>query len=265
MSARPLIGITASSRAGARWADHALAHEQDVVWRDYSAGVARAGGLPVILPCVAGASGEPDHGSAELVAQTVARLDGLLLTGGLDLDPAHYGEAPHRRLGGVDAAKDALELAALRAARERRIPIFGICRGLQILAVAYGGSLYQDLESQVEGVMAHEQKKDPRHPSHAVTVEPGSRLASLVGHAGALPVNSYHHQAVRRVPEGFRVSARTADGVIEAIEAVDQRHGFVLGVQWHPEAMWRRDDAARRLFEALVEAAAGTITAPRSI
>jgi putative glutamine amidotransferase len=247
---RPLIGITASTRSGGRWADHALSHEQDFVWRGYS------GGMPVLIPCIAGASGEPDHGDAALVAATVARLDGLLLTGGLDIDPEHYSEEPHRDLGDVDAAKDALELAAVSAARELRLPMLGICRGVQLLAVAFGGALYQDLESQLNGVILHRQSKDPRHASHAVHVEPGSRLAGVVGQGGALRVNSYHHQAVKRLPEGFRASAHAADGVIEAMEATDPRHGFVLGVQWHPETLWRRDEPSRRLFRALVEAAA---------
>jgi putative glutamine amidotransferase len=265
-ASRPLIGITGNTAAGGRWADHALAHEKDFVWRDYPAGVAAAGGLPVLLPCVAGASGEPDHGDAALVAETVGRLDGLLLTGGFDVAPEHYGEEPHPKLGDVDVAKDALELAAVKAARERGLPIFGICRGIQMIAVAFGGSLFQDLPSQVEGLLSHQQLKDPRHASHTVEVEAGSRLAAIVGQAGALRVNSYHHQAVKRVPDGFRVAARAADGVIEAIEATDPRHGFVLGVQWHPEAMWRRDEASRRLFRALVAAcvgeSAGAVGAP---
>jgi len=251
---RPLIGITANTAAGGRWADHALSHEKDFVWRDYSSGVAAAGGLPVVLPCVAGASGEPDAGDAALVAETVGRLDGLLLTGGFDVAPEHYGEEPHPKLQEVDVAKDALELAAVRAARERGLPIFGICRGIQMIAVAFGGALYQDVDAQVEGAIAHRQHKDPRHASHAVRVEPGTRLAAIVGQAGPLRVNSYHHQAVKRLPDGFRVSARAADGVVEAIEATDPRHGFVLGVQWHPEAMWRRDEAALRLFRGLVAA-----------
>ncbi len=255
MAARPLIGVTASSRSGWRWLEQALNHEQDVVWRDYAAGVAAAGGLPVLLPCVAGASAEPDHGDADLVAATVARLDGLLLTGGTDVDPSRYGEEPHVRLGEVDPAKDALEFAAVAAGRGRRLPIFGICRGLQVLTVAFGGALYQDLPSQVEGLVSHRQQMDPRLPSHTVTVEAGSRLAAVVGRAGPLRVNSYHHQAVKRVPDGFRVSALAPDGVVEAIEATDPRGGFVLGVQWHPEALWRRDEAAHRLFRALVDEA----------
>jgi putative glutamine amidotransferase len=256
---RPLIGITANTAAGGRWADHALSHEKDFVWRDYSAGVAAAGGLPVLLPCVAGASGEPDHGNAHLVAETVGRLDGLLLTGGLDIAPEHYGEEPHRKLEGVDVAKDALELAAVAAARARGIPILGVCRGVQLLAVAFGGALYQDIEAQVQGPLGHRQDRDPRHPSHAVQVEAGSRLAAIVGQAGPLRVNSYHHQAVKRVPDGFRVAARAADGVIEALEGADPRHGFVLGVQWHPETLWRRDGAALGLFRALVQAAAAGV------
>ena len=253
---RPLIGITAATSIGGAWSDNGLPHENDYCWRDYSAGVAAAGGLPVIIPCVAGGSGEPDFGDPALVAATVGRLDGLLLTGGRDIDPRHYGEEPHAALGEVDPAKDALELAAVKAARERRIPILGICRGIQMLTVAFGGALFQDLKAEVQGAQRHEQGADKRMTSHRVQVEPGTRLAAVVGSPGPLWVNSSHHQAVKRVPDGFRVAARAADGVVEAIEAAEERLGFVLGVQWHPEGLWRRDEASRRLFRVLVEAAA---------
>ncbi len=262
---RPLIGITAATSIGGAWADHGLPHEKDYAWRDYSAAVAAAGGLPVIIPCVAGGSGEPDAGDAALVAATVARLDGLLLTGGRDIDPRHYGEEPRQKLGEVDAAKDALELAAIRAARAVGVPMLGVCRGIQTLAVAFGGALYQDLASEVGGAIRHEQGLDKRMTSHRVQVEPGTRLASVLGSAGPLWVNSYHHQAVKRVPEGFRVAARAADGVVEAIEAEDARHGWVLGVQWHPEGLWRRDEAARRLFAALIEVVAAAKLAAKAL
>ncbi|HEX7127854.1 MAG TPA: gamma-glutamyl-gamma-aminobutyrate hydrolase family protein [Thermodesulfobacteriota bacterium] len=259
--ARPLIGITTGTEIGGAWTENSLPHEKDYTWRDYSAGVAAAGGLPVLLPCVAGGSAEPDGGDAALVAETIARLDGLILTGGRDVDPRHYGEPPHARLGAIDPARDALELAAVAAARARRLPILGICRGIQVLAVAFGGSLVQDLGSEVAGAIRHEQRLDKRRPSHEVSVEPGSRLAAILGRSGALRVNSYHHQAVRRVPDGFRVSATAPDGVIEAMEAVDPRYGFVVGVQWHPEGLWRGDDASRRLFRALVAEAAADAAA----
>lgn len=253
---RPLIGITAGTEIGGAWAGNGLPHEKDYIWRDYSAGVAAAGGLPVLVPCVAGGSGEPDGGDPALVAETVTRLDGLLLTGGRDVDPRHYGEPPRQGLGEIDPAKDALELAAVAAARSRGLPILGICRGIQMLAVAFGGSLVQDLLAAVPGAIQHEQRLDKRKPSHQVEVAAGSRLAAIVGQPGALWVNSGHHQAVRRVPDGFRVSATAPDGVVEAMEATDPRFGLVLGVQWHPESLWRHDEAALRLFRALVEAAA---------
>lgn len=212
--------------------------------RGYCDGVLAAGGLPAILPYTA----------AGLAAETLDGLDGLLLTGGPDLDPAHFGEPPHPRLGRVVPDRDAHELALCREALARGMPVLGICRGIQVLAVAAGGTLWQDVPSQVAGAIQHYQDAPRWHGSHRVEVQPNSLLAALIGTAPP-PVNSFHHQAVRDVPPGFAVTARAPDGVVEAVEHPGLP--FCLGVQWHPEDMWQDVGAYLNLFRGLVEAAAG--------
>ncbi|ADR37527.1 peptidase C26 [Oceanithermus profundus DSM 14977] len=178
----------------------------------------------------------------------LARLDGLLLPGGADLDPRHFGEDPHPRLGPVDPARDELELFAARWAAEHGLPTLGVCRGAQVGAVALGGSLYQDLESAGFTRIGHDQTAPAPALWHTVELEEDRWLAPLFGRR--FRTNSYHHQAIRD-PGPFRVLARAADGVIEAADLPD--HPFFLLVQWHPELLpdhWG-------LFGLLVEAAAG--------
>jgi putative glutamine amidotransferase len=194
------------------------------------------------------------------VQDALAGLDGLLLTGGEDVSPATYGESPHPKLGAVDPQRDAFELALIGAARVKDLPIFGICRGIQILNIAFGGSLVQDVPSEVPGALEHSLPV-PQHESyalaHEVWLEADSLLARLMrerlSDADSCEVNSRHHQAVKRVADGFRVSATAPDGVIEAIE--DPAARFCLGVQWHPENFWRTGEF-RPLFEGFLEAAA---------
>jgi putative glutamine amidotransferase len=198
---------------------------------NYPAALAASGALPVIIPL-----GLPEDALADLFA----RLDGLCLAGGVDVDPAHFGEARHPALGHVDAPRDATELTLARWALAADLPTFGICRGIQLLNVAAGGSLYQDLPAQ--------------HPVHAIRVAQDSRLAALLG-TGEIMTNSFHHQAVKEVAAGFTASAWTSDGVVEGIEAPG--HRFALGVQWHPEGMFTTDPLARELFAAFVAACRG--------
>ncbi len=176
-------------------------------------------------------------------------LHGLLLAGGVDVDPAHYGEPRHPKLGEVDADRDALELDLARAAVAAGVPTFGICRGVQVLGVVLGGTLYQDIPCCVAGAVIHSAAKGEAR--HRVRLAAGSRLREIIGQ-DAVEVNSYHHQAVRTVVDGARAVAATEDGVIEALEGTGT--AFLLGVQWHPERML--DDPFQvRLLAAFAAAA----------
>lgn len=245
----PVIGLTCSRQA---------APERYYVSEDYARAVAAAGGLPVLLPPV-GTGRRPPGGQAPqgLEAQAAAilrRLDGLVLTGGGDVDPAWYGEEPLPALGPVDPARDGLEMALARLAWQQDMPVLGICRGLQVMVVALGGSLYQDLPSQLPGAQRHQWDTARNVAVHPVQVKPGSRLAELLGRA-AVDVNSFHHQAAKAVPAALQVTALSPDGVVEGLEAPERR--FWLAVQWHPENLWEDDPQFFALFRALVFAAGG--------
>jgi putative glutamine amidotransferase len=231
----PVIGITCS------WDAPRNAYLSP---KDYAAAVAGGGGRPILLPHL-----EVLNSHAK---DPLESIDGLLLSGGTDLDPAAFGEEPRYPLKTIDPTRDAFELALCRAALEAGVPIFGICRGIQVLNLAAGGTVYQDLAGQVDGALRHEQDAPRWHPTHAVSIEEGTRLHAILQET-ACRVNSFHHQAVRDVARGFAVSARATDGVIEAIESVHAP--FALGVQWHPENTHRTLDTSKRLFAAFVAAA----------
>ena len=178
---------------------------------------------------------------------------------GVDIDPLHWGEEPLRQMGRIDPSRDASELALASRALSGGTPVLGICGGVQMLAVAGGGSLWQDLPSQVPGSLKHDQNAPRWYPTHTARLVPGSQLASWFG--GEVRVNSYHHQAVRDVPPAFVVTASAPDGVIEALE--HQSHPFAVGVQWHPETMWNHDQNFDQLFRAFVQAAEAGASARR--
>jgi putative glutamine amidotransferase len=189
-------------------------------------------------------------------------IDGLLLTGGDDVTPSRYGEAPHPETKDAEAGRDDFEFALVKAARKRALPIFAICRGVQVLNVACGGTLVQDIPSQVPGAVNHSMAVPPHESyalAHEVWLEKSSLLSKLLSDrlngADECEVNSRHHQAVKTVAQGFTVTATAPDGVIEAIEDPSAR--FCLGVQWHPENFWRTGEF-RPLFEGFLDAANGT-------
>jgi len=194
------------------------------------------------------------------IEEALAGVDGLLLTGGGDVEPSLYGEPPHPTVSDVDPPRDTFEIGLINAARRRDLPIFAICRGVQILNVAAGGTLVQDIPSQVPGALNHSLAVPQHQPydlAHEVWVEKDSLLAKLLGDrlvgSDTCEVNSRHHQAVKTVAPGFRVSATAPDGVIEAIE--DPAARFCLGVEWHPENFWRTGEF-RPLYEGFLEEAA---------
>jgi len=192
------------------------------------------------------------------VAAAMDGLDGLLLTGGGDVAPARYREAAHASVVEAEPGRDEFEIGLVHAARKRNLPIFAICRGIQVLNVACGGTLVQDIPSQVQGAVPHTFAVPPHEPyslAHEIWIEKDSLLSRLMRERlndDTCDVNSRHHQAVNAVAEGFKSSATAPDGIIEAIE--DPAARFCLGVQWHPENFWRTGEF-RPLFEGFLDAA----------
>ncbi len=242
MPNRPLIGITAFETRH-REPPHSPIYALN---RRYVRAIEEAGGAPVMVP--------PGLDDASL--QTIfERLDGLLLPGGGDIDPACFGEAPHPSLTELSAERDSMELSLAHRAVDAEKPLLAICRGIQVLNVALGGSLVQDIPTQLPGSLAHsfDATKVARDAAtHEVQIEAGTQLQAVMGVERA-GVNSWHHQALKRVAAGLKVVARSPDGVIEAIEMPG--HRFAIGVQWHPEWLTERQPEMRRLFVALVRAA----------
>lgn len=231
---KPVIGIGADVGAS-----RPRGRERAFTYLNYIESLRRAGAIPVLIPP------QPEN-AAELLEQ----LDGIVLAGGDDCDPALYGEEKHPRSETMDSRRQDNELALARLAREKGVPTLGICLGAQMMSVAAGGTLYQDIQSQIQGAMDHSSEPEDRS-RHEVTVDPRTRLGSILG-VTELNVNSSHHQAVRSAGPGMRVAAQAPDGVVEAVE--DPEHRFYVGVQWHPEDMGR-ENSAGALFGAFVEAA----------
>lgn len=216
--------------------------------RAYLRAVESAGGVPVVLAPF----GTEDAAAA--ATAVMARLDGLLLTGGEDVDPARYGAEPHPATEPPDRLRDATEIALVRAARERRIPLLAICRGVQVLNVALGGTLVQDIPSECGTDVAHSVPEARDARCHPVSVAPGSRLAAALG-ATALPVNSMHHQAPALTGAPLRVVATAPHGLTEGLESEDA-DWWAVGVQWHPEELTGTEEPwDRALFEAFVREA----------
>ncbi len=232
MSGRPRVGVTLDADAEARRYE---------LKRSYVDAVIAAGGLPILLP----------HDPAAAPAY-LALLDGLVVTGGaFDVPPERFGEARRAGCGPEKPERTAFEADLLDAALAARLPVLGVCGGMQLMNVVRGGTLWQDLPSDA-GIRGHEQPQPKDAPSHPVEVAAGTALAALVG-AGPLAVNSTHHQAVRELGAGVLVSARAPDGVVEAIELPDLP--FALGVQWHPEAVLAHEPRHAALYRGLVAAA----------
>lgn len=235
---RPIIGVScmndSSDGGGATMA----------VRPSYLRALEAAGAVPMLIHLT---------DDSEVVRALYHRCDGILLPGGDDVDPRHYGEAPHSQLGEVDPQRDTVELALARWSREDGKPLLGICRGIQTLNVAFGGSLWQDIPSQLPGSLDHRSNTHLKQydvPGHPLLLEPDSWLAGQLDTAEVI-ANTMHHQALKEVAPGLRITGRAPDGVIEAVEGTGTQ--FVVGVQCHPEHLWKRAEPRwLRCFEGFV-------------
>jgi putative glutamine amidotransferase len=209
------------------------------LYPNYVSIVAGSGALPVILPLVA---------NRQEARELLERVDGIVLTGGADIDPTHYGQTARHPDQIAPRERTESDFAYAREAKDRGMPVLGICLGAQTLNVAFGGSLLQHIPDDVPGALGHEEGAE-----HEIRIEPGTLLARALGVSSA-KVNSYHHQAIGDVAPGFQVSARSPDGIIEAVERQD--HPFFVGVSWHPERL-AASETTRKLLRAFVDAARG--------
>lgn len=246
MSRRPVIGIATQTLP-------AFTGERQTCWlmgRSYIEAIRTVGGVPWLIPLI-----PQDH---DTLQEIFDRLDGVFVTGGVDVDPARYGEPRSPLCGTTDSDRDAVEIALLRHALDRGLPVLAVCRGLQILNVACGGTLYQDVASQVPAALKHDHFPTPENPSrkflaHDVTVKAGSRLGKILGDA-VVPVNSMHHQAIKDLAPSLAATAYAPDGIIEGAEGTGSQ--FVVAVQWHPEELTETQPGMARLFTSFAEAAA---------
>ena len=210
----------------------------------YLQAIQETGGVPLVLPLVL---------SRTQQTFLLQRLDGLLVTGsGSDLAPVFYGESQQYPFQQMSEERARLELGLSKLAFEHQVPTLGICGGMQSMNVALGGTLIQDIPAQVATKIQHLQKKSAEHTAHLIHIEPATLLRGIIKKP-SIPVNSSHHQSVKAIPRSLHISAIAPDGVVEAIEAAN--HPFWLGVQWHPEFLYRKDVLQKRLFSAFVKAA----------
>lgn len=231
---KPVIGITS-------WFDSG----EERYWfkRNYARAVWKAGGVPLSLPHLSEMTADPGG--------VIDSIDGLLLAGGTDLDPNTFDQEPKFELNEIDPVRDRVEIGLTKLALEKELPVLGICRGIQVLNVAAGGNLYQDLDQQRDNVLSHDQDAPRWHPTHEIEIYRGSILHDVV-RKDKIKVNSLHHQNVMDLGRDLEVTARSNDGLIEAIE--HKKAPFQLGVQWHPEATAGKDASSRFIFDRFVKA-----------
>src|SRR3954447_26041829 len=235
MTARPLIGITTQTLQAIDGIPEGLPHSVVMNQRYYHA-AATAGAAPVLIPLM---------DEVETLRAIYERMDGILIPGGVDVDPTVFGETPHARLGRIDPARDRVEIQLVKWAVEDGKPVLGLCRGLQVINVALGGTLYQDLATEYPNPIKHDYfptygySRD--HLAHDVAVEAGSRMRHALVDA-AVPVNSMHHQGIKALATGLSASAVAPDGLIEAAESTSE--SYIVGVQWHPEVFELSDPSS---------------------
>jgi putative glutamine amidotransferase len=239
---RPLIGITCSRRVVEGWGPDSPGDRIDYTFEEYSKAIRHSGGGPVLIPIAQ---------SRQTLQTILDQVKGLLLSGGPDIHPKSYHEQPLPELAEVDEDLDRMELEIARMAFQRNLPILAVCRGIQVLNVSRGGTLYQDIPAQVQDSINHLQNLDKTIKTHTIRIE-GKTILHRIFRKTEIWVNGKHHQAIKDLAPDFVISARARDGIIEAIENPSKR--FVLGVQWHPEGTWEKDPYSRKLFRAFVRA-----------
>jgi putative glutamine amidotransferase len=235
MNKKPIIGITGA------YVNHNEYMEGVYVHHDYHKSVAANGGIPIILPFI----------NSEIAIETLPICDGIILSGGEDVDPKFYGQDPHPNLGPTTPERDSAEIAIVKYALENDIPILAICRGVQILNVALGGTLIQDIPSQVNEPILHSQKIDRSQDTHWAIVSKDSKLYQLLD-SERIRVNSLHHQALGRIANDLRIVAQSSDGIVEAVE-YNHPTTFTMGVQWHPESMAATNKEMNNLFAEFIK------------
>lgn len=239
VSPNPLIGILANIETMDR--DPFLGQERTCLNQSYIQSIIKAGGIPLILPVVQ---------EKEIIHSYVSLIDGLVLSGGYDVHPHLYGEEPHPDLGAIHPERDAFEIEALKKTYEQKKPILGICRGLQVINVAFGGTLYQDLSHAGSSErIKHIQQTKHYTATHLVDLISDTQLRDIFGQE-TIGTNTFHHQSVKKMAPGFIVNAKSRDGIIEGIEKVD--YPFFIGVQWHPERMVDHHLNMLNLFSAFI-------------
>jgi putative glutamine amidotransferase len=239
----PVIGITADSSGCEQTGSTTNPQALYSLLSRYCDAVENAGGLPIIIP---------HSRSRTQIRHLLRRIDGLLISGGgFDIDPTYYGEQPLAKLGKLNPQRTFAELESIAFGLDRDLPMFGICGGAQAINVALGGSLYQDIATQLPAALTHQQEEHSDNKGHVVEVARGTLLYKICGRQ-RLEVNTTHHQAIRELGTGVAINATAPDGVIEGIES--KKHSFVLGLQWHPEVLARREIIQRKIFASFVSA-----------
>lgn len=235
---KPVIGVTPQ---------YNIENQQIKVEKVYFEAIEQAGGIPILLPL---------HNKGSELKDLISRLDGVVFTGGPDVNPMYFNEEPLPECGVIILERDKMEIELVSMVIEKKLPVLGICRGIQLLNIALGGDIYQDLAVQYqqnkEVRIAHYQKSDRATKTHKVAIEFGTLLSRIIG-KDEIWVNSFHHQSVRRLADGLTVAAKSSDGLVEAFTM--ENYPFFLGIQWHPEDLFLSDQNAQRIFNEFIIAA----------